>query len=88
MASIVRMNLMERKDYVPYCGSTYCMKRVGLKPNAVQFTCSCGFSSGFDIAFMSTYFKHIGRKPYISEKNPLIGYQVDIHNDDFETVGK
>lgn len=56
--STVRENLMTEKGYSPYCGSNKCfymMPRTTF--NGEQFTCKCGWKSGFEKAFIDAYKK-------------------------------
>ncbi len=54
--SLIRDNLMNRPGYSPYCGGEKCnagMPRT--KFNGKQFTCFCGWQSGFDDEFIAQY---------------------------------
>lgn len=54
--SIVRDNLMNQKGYSPYCGNIRCffgMPRTTF--NGEQFTCRCGWVSGFPKGFIKEY---------------------------------
>lgn len=54
--SIVRENLMTRKGYTPYCGSSKvptCMYRTTF--NGQQFKCKCGWISSFPDDFIFRY---------------------------------
>lgn len=54
--TIVRNNLMNREGYTPYCGSERCeyhYPRTEFKGS--QFTCACGWVSGFPDDFISRY---------------------------------
>lgn len=56
--STVRENLMEREHYSPYCGDGKCifrMPRTAFSPKLNQFTCKCGWVSGFPESFIKTY---------------------------------
>lgn len=54
--SIVRDNLMTRKDYKPYCGNENCrfnMPRT--RYIGGQFQCGCGWRSSFEADFIEAY---------------------------------
>lgn len=54
--SIVRDNLMERKDYTPYCGNDSCFAGMPrTKYIKGQFQCSCGWRSNFEPEFIAKY---------------------------------
>ncbi len=58
--SIIRENLINQKDYKPYCGSVRCvyrMPRALWDPAKKQFTCSCGWISEFPDDFIDRYIK-------------------------------
>jgi hypothetical protein len=54
----VRENLMNEKDYSPYCGSNKCrhkMHRAKWSDDKKQFTYSCVWVSQFPDDFINTY---------------------------------
>ena len=51
-ASIVRQNLMDNKDYRPYCGNTHFVRLIW---DGEQFTCSCGYRTEFPEDFIKRY---------------------------------
>ena len=58
--TIIRENLMNQKDYTPYCGDELCkyhMPRVKWNKGRDQFICSCGWVSSIDIEFIERYKK-------------------------------
>lgn len=51
--SQVRYNLLNHKDYKPYCGNSKCPARMPrTKFNGKQFTCTCGFETNFEPEFI------------------------------------
>jgi len=55
--SIVRQNLLQDKNYTPYCGNSNCrsMPRT-IRTSTFQFKCSCcGWESSFDEEFIEQY---------------------------------
>lgn len=58
--SIVRRNLLTRKNYSPYCGKDRCEQgwpRTTFNGN--QFQCKCGWVSNIEESFMEVYKKEI-----------------------------
>lgn len=56
MMSIVRDNLLNRKNYTPYCGRENCRDRwPRLVFNGEQFECSCGYCTNFEKEFIEKY---------------------------------
>lgn len=54
--SIVRKNLMSRPGYTPYCGALDCRFRMPrTKFDGDQFSCMCGWRSGFEAEFIEAY---------------------------------
>lgn len=54
--SLIRENLLTYPGYAPYCGDVDC--RLGMPRtqfNGQQFTCTCGWVSRFDAAFIAEY---------------------------------
>lgn len=57
-STIVRMNLMENKDYSPYCGNCFCpymAPRTKQNKETFQFHCKCGFVTEFPQDFIDRY---------------------------------
>lgn len=56
--SVVRRNLMNQKDYTPYCGEQFCTKSPRSFFNGEQFEChSCGWTSEYDRDFIQLYIR-------------------------------
>ena len=54
--SIVRSNLMGRKDYAPYCGNDKCRVTPRAPFNGKQFECpACKWVSSFEEEFITEY---------------------------------
>ena len=52
---IVRDNLLERKEYTPYCGNEAHIGLERTRFDGEQFTCSCGWRSAFEPEFIQAY---------------------------------
>lgn len=53
---IVRKNLMEQKNYAPYCGNDKCREMPRARFNGEQFVCpDCGWTSSFPADFIAEY---------------------------------
>ncbi len=68
--TIVRKNLMEQKDYTPYCGAERChehMPRTTWDESKGQFTCTCGWISDFPEDFIKRY-KEFKAQPIMQDK--------------------
>jgi len=60
--SIVRINLLTRKGYTPYCGAENCHLRMPRTAfNGKQFQCGCGWQSKFEAEFIEEYKQAQGR---------------------------
>jgi hypothetical protein len=58
--TIVRENLMTRKDYSPYCGKDACSfkwPRTSFDNTKKQFVCGCGWASEFPEDFIKRYME-------------------------------
>lgn len=54
--SVVRMNLLTRDGYTPYCGADRCSQgRPRSTFNDKQFKCACGWQSSFEPEFIDQY---------------------------------
>lgn len=53
--SFVRENLMNDKDYRPYCGEPKCRSFARTIWKGKQFQCNCGWQSEFADDFISEY---------------------------------
>ena len=53
---IVRENMMEDKNYTPYCGAKFCSKNMPRTFwNGSQMECRCGWVSKFPDDFIKNY---------------------------------
>ena len=56
--TIIRQNLMDDPNYTPYCGDSGCIfdcPRTTWDSTKEQFTCQCGWVSGFPKGFINRY---------------------------------
>lgn len=81
MSSVVVKNLMERRDYTPYCGSSTCTKAIRTVFYKGQFHCGiCGWSSNYTESFIAIWQMKWGHADPAIEQFEIAG--VDPFRDD------
>ena len=61
-SSLVRRNILDQKNYTPYCGAEHCFLTWPRSTfDGEQFTCRCGWRSSFESDFISEYKKTWGK---------------------------
>lgn len=54
--SVVRYNILTRPNYSPYCGASKCSYGIlRTSFDGKQFSCKCGWQSGFEPEFIEQY---------------------------------